>query len=200
MKTWKLLLPISLAAGAAALLLKKKLPRPGDGERTEEKKAPSAEAMQHMQEGQYEFISGYDNARHVTVCIPYDAARFAFSVLSEDYPAVSAASHVALLSGEEYQVQMEYAAFYQGEDFDLLAKSSEGKYKDFRLWRCGENEGFSYLDGDDWRVAVKIPGDNDSYLLVTALRLAAEAEDFAQLPDEAVFRELLAQLRFTRQN
>ncbi|MBR3293169.1 MAG: hypothetical protein IKI69_01930 [Oscillospiraceae bacterium] len=196
MKAWKVLMPVSLAAGLAAWLLMKKMPQP----KAEQTQTPAESSQKPLPEGVYDFISGYENAHRVLVSIPYDPGRFTFSILSEEYPATSAASHVALLDGEEYRLQLEYASFYQGEDFAALARSSEAKYQGFRRWQHGENAGFSYLDGDDWRFAIEIPGDGDSYLLLTALRADAEAEDFVLLPDDAALQRLLAGLQFSLQD
>lgn len=197
MKAWKILMPVSLAAGVAAWLLMKKplISAAITKEEGEDKKMPPAQPKQ-VQEGLYSFISGYQNAVTVELTVSYDPEKFSFAVISEEFLSYSSDSHVAVLYGEDYHLQIEYAAYYEGEDFAALAGSSEEKFKGFARVRYGDNEGFRYLDGDSFCFCFPVPGDGGSYVLVTAIRVQADPEDFALLPEDAAFAAMLASMRF----
>ena len=102
MSKWKVIAPLGvLAAGAAAaaVLLKKK-----DGGSAPKAAAPAAkkaaETEKLMKTGEYSFVSGFKDARTVEVRLDYDALRFGFDVIGEDFLTYSSDSHVAVVSGE----------------------------------------------------------------------------------------------------
>ncbi len=197
MKQWKIILPLGLAAaGAAALLLMKK---PAEGEAKPAAKSAKAKqpaAAQELKEGSYSFISGFKDPVTVDVTIGYDPEKFSYSVISEEYLNPSSDSHVAVLWGEDYHIQMEYAAYYPGEDFETMSKAIAEKFKGFTQARYGENEAVRYLDGDSYGIRLRIPGDEQSYLLLTVIRAAADPEDFAALPEDPAFAAMLGSVRF----
>ena len=198
MKQWKIILPLSLAAaGAAALLLMKK---PAEGEAkpaaANPGKAKQPSAQLNLKEGSYSFISGFKDPVTVDMSISYDPEKFSFAVISEEFLNPSSDSHVAVLWGEDYHVQLEYAAYYPGENFETMSKAIAEKFKGFTPARCGENEGVRYLDGDSYGFRLRIPGDENSYLLATAIRASADPEDFAALPEDPAFQAMLASIRF----
>lgn len=198
MKTWKIILPLGLAAaGAAAALLLAKKPAEGEAKAPAGKKpAKQAEAPQNAKEGSYSFISGYKDPVTVDVSIRFDPDKFSFSVISEEFLNPSSDSHVAVLWGEDYHVQMEYAAYYPGESFETMAKAAAEKYKGFAPVKYAENEGFRYFDGDSYGFRLRIPGDGQSYLLLTVIRAAADPDDFAALPEDPPFAAMLGSIRF----
>lgn len=197
MNKWKLVLPLGLAAavGAAALLLLKK---PVEGEErkpAEKENAPSL--IKNGKEGSYSFISGFKDPLTVDVTIAYDPEKFSYSVISEEFLNPSSDSHVAVLWGEDYHIQMEYAAYYPGENFETMSKAIAEKFKGFTPAKFGENEGVRYLDGDSYGFRLCIPGDEQSYLLLTVIRAAADPEDFSALPEDPSFAAMLAGIRFS---
>lgn len=198
MKQWKIILPLGLAAaGAAALLLMKK-PTEGANQpaaKTGAKENPPA-APKNLQQGSYSFISGFKDPVTVDMSIAYDPEKFSFAVISEEFLNPSSDSHVAVLWGEDYHVQLEYAAYYPGENFETMSKAIAEKFKGFTPVRCRENEGVRYLDGDSYGFRLRIPGDENSYLLATAIRASADPEDFAALPEDPAFQAMLASIRF----
>ena len=194
MKNWKIVVPLGLAAaGAAAALLLMKKPADGESPAEEKKAAPPANGK----EGAYSFISGFKDPVTVEAVIRFDPEKFSFSVISEEYLSPSSDSHVAVLWGEDYHVQMEYAAYYPGEDFEAMSKAVADKFKGVTPVRFVENEGLRYLDGDSYGIRLRIPGDDNSYLLLTVIRAAADPDDFAALPEDPAFAAMLAGIRFT---
>ncbi len=193
MKKWKIIVPIGVAAaGLAALLLSKK-PEAEAKPAGESKPEP----LKNGKEGSYSFISGFKDPATVEVSICYDPEKFSFAVISEEFLNPSSDSHVAVLWGEEYHVQMEYAAYYPGESYETMAKAAAEKFKGFAPATYGANEGLRYLDGDSYGVRLRIPGDENSYLLLTVIRAAADPEDFAALPEDPAFTALLGSIRFS---
>ena len=133
MNKWKVIAPLGLlaAAGAAAALLltKKDAPDAAKSAPADKKKAAPQEKM--MKTGEYSFVSGFKDAKTVEVRLDYDALRFGFDVIGEDFLCYSSDSHVALITGEDFSMQMEYASYYKGEDFSYLAGAAETKYSGF---------------------------------------------------------------------
>ena len=197
MKTWKILAPLGLlaaGAAAAAVVLKKKpaaktegkAAAPVKGKAPEKKKAP----VGRMETGSYEFISGFKDAKTVELKLRYDADRYDFSVIGEDFLAYSSDSHVAVLRGEEFSLQIEYAGYYHGEDFAALAKEAEAKYQSFARAGYGANEGFCYIAGDN--VCFCFPtGDPYSYVLVTLFKAKDNDTELSEMPADPFLSELL---------
>jgi len=190
MKTWKILAPLGLvAAGAAAALLAKKkkgAEQPAQKKTSEKPKAPAGKT----ETGSYEFISGFKDARTVELSLRYDPERYSFAVVGEDYLAYSSDSHVAILQGEEFSLQIEYAGYYHGEDFAALAREAEEKYQGFARAGYGANEGFCYLAGDN--VCFCFPtGDPYSYVLVTLFKAKDNDTPLPEMPADPALSELL---------
>lgn len=182
-------------AAAAALILSKKQPE-GESAPAKKEGAKKAAPAAALKEGTYSFVSGYQDAATVEVTVGYDPEKFSFSVISEEYLNYSSDSHVAVLYGEDYHVQLEYAAYYRGEDFAALMRSAEEKYQGFSPAVYGDNQGFRYLDGDSFCFCFPIPGDEHSYILLSAIRVQADPEDFAVLYEDPAFSAMLGSIRF----
>ncbi len=199
MKQWKIVLPLGLAAaGAAAALLLMKKPAEETSAAPTARKAEKAQpaAPKLAGQGSYSFISGFKDPVTVDVTIGFDPDKFSFAVISEEYLNPSSDSHVAVLWGEDYHIQLEYAAYYPGESYETMAAQAAEKFKGFAPVKAGENEGLRYLDGDSYGFRLRIPGDENSYLLLTVIRAAADPEDFAALPEDPAFTAMLGSIRF----
>ena len=195
MSKWKVIAPLGvLAAGAAAaaVLLKKK-----DGGSAPKAAAPAAkkaaETEKLMKTGEYSFVSGFKDARTVEVRLDYDALRFGFDVIGEDFLTYSSDSHVAVVSGEDFSFQMEYASFYKGEDFALITSAAAQKYAGFAPVRFGAVEGFRYREGDS--VCFCLPVDEYSYLLLTLLKAEGCDKTVEELAESDDLGAILSTLR-----
>ncbi len=193
MKTWKVIVPLGAlaAAGAAAALLLKKKGGDGAAPKAPAKKAAPRETQ--MKTGEYSFVSGFKDARTVEVRLDYDALRFGFDVIGEDFLCYSSDSHVAVISGEDFSIQMEYASFYKGEDFALVGETAKKKYGGCAPVAFGPLEGFRYREGDG--VCFCLPVDEYSYLLLTLLKAEGCDKTVEALADGEELRELLASLK-----
>lgn len=171
MKKTTILIPLAAAAvGAAVLLLGKKSPK--EPAAAEKKPAAPAPVLKNSKSGSYEFISGLEQPRTVTVTLSYDGETGSFDVIGEEFPVYSSDSHVAVLYGEEYMMQMEYAAFYPGESFAQLTERCAAEKKSFVSTQIGEYKAFRYVEGDSACVCIEIPGDTASYLHLSILKTA----------------------------
>jgi len=195
MNKWKVIVPLgtlAAAGAAAALLLKKKdAPAAAKGPAGAAKKAAAKETL--MKTGEYSFVSGFKDARTVEAALDYDALRFGFDVIGEDFLTYSSDSHVAVVSGEEFSFQMEYASFYKGEDFAFITAAAEQKYAGFAPVRFGAVEGFRYREGDS--VCFCLPVDEYSYLLLTLLKAEGCDKTVEELADSDDLGAILSTLR-----
>ena len=197
MKKWKVIVPLaaaavgSLAAGAAVLL--KKLPRP---------EAPAGQTVParpaNLKTGSYSFISGFKDAAAVELSLDYDPEKFSFVVVEDEFLNYSSDSHVAIVWGEDFNLQLEYASYYSGEDFAAHRAAMAEKYKTSDDFNCGALSGFWVLDGDNVAIHLPIPGDAHSYLLVTVQKTADYDDAVTTLPDYAPLKALLSTIRFER--
>ena len=190
MNKWKVIAPLGLlaAAGAAATLIFKMQQDAPAAESAPKDKKKAAPAEKLMKTGEYSFVSGFKDARTVEAALDYDALRFSFDVIGEDFLCFSSDSHVAVITGEDFSMQMEYAPFYKDEDFASLAAALEKKYRDFARVSFNGVEALRYREGDG--ICFCLAVDEYSYLLLTLLKAQgcdltleelAEGEDVAEL-------------------
>ena len=193
---WKVIAPLAMTAIGAAVtgiaILRQKLPTELPVEGNEAAK-PAARKT-----GSYSFISGFKDAATVEVLIDYDPEKFSFVVVEDEFLNYSSASHAAILYGKDFNVQLEYAPYYQGEDFAAHRSQLEEKYRTRGEIRCGALTGFWVLDGDNIAIHFPIPDDTQSFLLVTVQKTPDYDDEITTLPDYAPLKELLGTIRFVR--
>ena len=127
----------------------------------------------------------------------YDSEKYSFVVIEDEFPSYSGDSHVAVVYGEDFNMQLEYAAYYKGEDFAGHVKTLGEKYQGIAPVRFGGVEGIRFIDGDNVCLALPIPNDASSFLLVTLMKNPGYDEDVSTLPDHPDLRYMLGTLRFT---
>ena len=114
-------------------------------------------------------------------------------VFGEDFLSYSSDSHVAVITGEDFSMQMEYAPFFKDEDFATLAAAAEKKYKDFARVSFNGVEGVRYREGDG--VCFCLTVDEYSYLLLTLIKAQGCDKTLEELAAGEDFAELLGTLR-----
>ena len=194
MNKWKVIAPLGLlaaGAAAAALLLKDKGADGAKSAPADKKKAAPQEKL--MKTGEYSFVSGFKDARTVEAALDYDALRFSFDVIGEDFLSYSSDSHVAVITGEDFSMQMEYASYYKDEDFSSLAAAAKEKYAGFAPVEFNGVRGFRYREGDG--VCFCLAADEYSYLLLTLLKAQGCDKTLEELADGEDLRELLSTIR-----
>ena len=200
MKKWKIIAPLAVTAAgalAAGIATLTKKTESGQNERAKAAPAEPKAAPKNLFSGSYSFISGFKDAVTVEAAIEFDADKYSFAVLDEDFLSYSSDSHVAVIWGEDFNMQLEYAGFYNGEDFAAHSQGVAEKFKGFGEVQYGEVKGIKYLDGDNVCLNIEIPGDAYSYLLVTIIKAPDYDEDYTTLPDHADVKTMISSLTFS---
>ncbi len=193
MKKWKILVPLGLAAaGAAALLLARR------NEGAQPAQAPAGKAPANLKTGTYSFISGFRNASTVEMSLDYDPEKFRFAVVSEEFLSYSSDSHVALVEGEDFSLQIEYAPYHAGEEADAQWAFLREKHPDLSPAVYGGVEGVRYLEGDNVCFCFPIPEDGSSYVQVILFKAKGNDTPLADMPADPELTALLSTLRFAR--
>ena len=130
--------------------------------------------------------------------LDYDADRFSFAVVEEDFLSYSSDSHVAILEGEDFSLQLEYAAFYPGEDFAAHCASLAEKHQDFAPVRYGSVDAVKYLEGDALSFCLPIPQDEQSYVQVLLFKAKGNDTPLPELAEDADLSAMLASVRFRK--
>lgn len=194
---WKIITALGLAAAGAvasgiAVLLQKLPPEeaaPAGGPQAKPK---------NLLTGSYSFISGFQDAATVEVCLDYDPEAFSFVVIEDEFLNYSSASHAAIVCGRDFNLQLEYAGYYNGEDFAAHKAALVEKYRTHGDFVCGGLAGIWVQDGDNILIHLPIPDDQHSYLLITVQKTPDYDDELTTLPDYAPLKELLGTLRFFR--
>ena len=198
LRKWKVIAPLALtAAGALAsgvAILMQKLPK---------NTAPAAESAPaskpaNLKTGSYSFISGFKDAETVELSMDYDPEKFSFAIVEDEFLNYSSDSHVAIVYGEEFNLQLEYAGYYSGEDFAAHSAALKEKYQTRGEITCGVLTGLWVLDGDNIAIHFPIADDKHSYLLVTVQKTPDYDDEIITLPDYAPLKALLGTVRFAR--
>ncbi|MBO5556264.1 MAG: hypothetical protein J5927_03690 [Oscillospiraceae bacterium] len=201
MKKWSVIASLSVAAAGAAALGLLSL-RPGKDEskaKPSAKPAAAAAPAKDLKTGSYSFISGYQDAATVELTLRYDPEKVSFAVAEEDFLVDSSDSHVALVYSDDFNLQLEYAAYYAGEDFAGLKKHLEEKYQSLAPAGYGKLDGLRFIDGDAIGFCFPIPGDSSSYLHVTAFKGPENDDELAELPAHPALAALLSTVDFAIQ-
>lgn len=198
LRKWKVIAPLALTAAGALVsgvaVLMQKLPKTP---------APVSDAggdakCANLKTGSYSFISGFKDAETVELSLDYDPKKFSFAIVEDEFLNYSSDSHVAIVYGEDFNLQLEYAGYYSGEDFAAHCAALREKYQTRGEITCGAHSGLWALDGDNIAIHFPIPDDRHSYLLVTVQKTPDYDDEITTLPDYPPLKALLSTLRFTR--
>ena len=187
MKKWLIAVPAAAAAGAVLLLSRKGKPAAPKAEKPAARKPAgkksAAVALKNPKTGLYSFASGYKDAKTVEVSLSYDADIHSFTIASEDFIAPTGDSHAAIIYAEDFAMQVEYAAYYHGENFEALSKSIEGQFKGFGKVSFNGIDGVCYLNGGNYCMAFPAADATADYVLITVVLMGDDnEEERAKLP------------------
>ena len=190
------------AVGAASYFLKKKLSsvqtvKTATGSSAAPAQVPAAPSLM-KKEAVYSFISGFKDAATVEFRFDYDAERFHYAVTEDEFLTESGDSHVGILTGEAFSVQIEYGTYYSGEDFALLTQELSSRHPDLDQAAYGALSGVKFRDGDNFCLAFPVPEDVHSYLLLTLVKAPDNDDELETIPDTPDFRGLLNSASFSR--
>ena len=187
MKKWLIAVPAAAAAGAVLLLSRKGKPAAPKAEKPAARKPAgkksAAVALKNPKTGVYSFASGYKDAKTVEGSLSYDADIHSFTIASEDFIAPTGDSHAAIIYAEDFAMQVEYAAYYHGENFEALSKSIEGQFKGFGKVSFNGIDGVCYLNGGNYCMAFPAADATADYVLITVVLMGDDnEEERAKLP------------------
>ena len=187
MKKWLIAVPAAAAAGAVLLLSRKGKPAAPKAEKPAARKPAgkksAAVALKNPKTGVYSFASGYKDAKTVEVSLSYDADIHSFTIASEDFIAPTGDSHAAIIYAEDFAMQVEYAAYYHGENFEALSKSIEGQFKGSGKVSFNGIDGVCYLNGGNYCMACPAADATADYVLITVVLMGDDnEEERAKLP------------------
>lgn len=191
MKNWKVLASLGLAAAGALVAGIITLAEKTDESESEIKASPKGNrqsSKKDMAEGTYSFVAGYKNAATEEVSVKYDDESFSFSIVEEDFLSFSSDSHVAVMYGPDFNIQIEYADFYKGENFSTLKDTISEKFKGFAEIQTSGMSGYRYIDGDS--VCYCLPA-GPSYILLTVIPSKDSKETTLTLPDNIDLKQIL---------
>ena len=201
---FKLILPAvgaAAAAAGAALFLIKRNESPAGSPAEAKNKAVGTAAVPEIKNSKsetYSFVSGYKKPHTVDVSFDYDGERFSAAIQSEDFLAYTSDSHAAILYGPDFQFQLEYAAYYSGEDYTALKADLTEKHPDAAAAEYAGVQGLRYTSGDN--ICMVFPVDADSYLLLTIFRCKDSDVKLAEIPQLADFRAVMNSLAIRMQD
>ena len=187
MRKWILLVPAIASLAIGTFILAKK---DNEEESEETVKKDNKNAVSDPRKGSYSFVSGYKDAKTVEVAFTYDAERFAYRQIEEEFLTFTSVSHAAAIYGEDFNIQLEYSDLAGGESFAALAESLREKKTGFSPVVYGDNTGYVYFNGDN--VCFIFPATEYSYILITVIKDKNSDIDYRELPendDIAAFME-----------
>ena len=199
MKKWLIIAPIGAAAAAAAVLLSK------NGKGGEPKQAKQAKpaagkkqakpAITKPKTGVYSFASGYKDAKPAEGALPYDAQKRTFGEVSEGFLVPTDDSHAAIIYGEDFAMQAEYASYYAGDDFAAHIDELKERFSHVDPITYNGNTGVCYFNGHNYCLAFPIEGVTADYLLITVVSMVDESDDeAAKLPTNEMVVAILNSL------
>ena len=190
MDNWKVIAPIGIAlVGTAATLvyLIKNKDKLEDNTQTPSPKAKKAE-IKNVGTGTYSFVAGYKDAKTVEVDVKYNQDKLSFAVVEDGFLTYSSDSHVAVMYGEDFNLQLEYADFYSGDDFAKLKDILAEKYKGFEEVDLPAFKAYKYFDGDS--VCYCLPA-GASYVLINVMPSKDSKETSQTLPSNSDLQFIL---------
>ena len=189
----------AVAAGAAFFVLKgksggeapKKADAPKAGKAASAKKAPAKPANEKT--CVYNFACGYSDPAKVEAGFRYDADKFADDTVEDGFLVTTSVPSVVLLTGSDFQFQMEYGDYYGGEDFASFSKGAADRYKGFGTVQYGGVSGIKYREGESMCLAFPA-GDAEGYVLFQLFNGKGNDDPVEKLADRDDVSQIMSSL------
>ena len=189
----------AVAAGAAFFVLKgksggdapKKADAPKAGKAAPAKKAPAKPANEKT--CVYNFACGYNDPAKVEASFRYDADKFSVDTVEEGFLVTTSVPSVVLLTGSDFQFQMEYGDYYGGEDFASFSKGAADRYKGFGTVQYGGVSGIKYREGESMCLAFPA-GDAEGYVLFQLFNAKGNDDPVEMLADRDDVSQIMSSL------
>ena len=187
----------AVAAGAAFFVLKGKSGSDAAPKKAESPKAAPAKKAAakpaHEKTCVYNFACGYSDPAKVEASFRYDADQFSHDVVEDGFLVTTSVPSVVLLTGADFQFQMEYGDYYGGEDFAAFSKGAADRYKGFGEVKYGGVSGIKYLEGES--VCLAFPaGDAEGYVLFQLFNSKGNDDPVDKLPDRDDVAQIMSTL------
>ena len=189
----------AVAAGAAFFILKgksggeaptKAAPAKG-GAKPAAAKKPAKPANEKS--CAYNFACGYGDPAKVEASFRYDADKFSVDTVEEGFLVTTSVPSVVLLTGDDFQFQMEYGDYYGGEDFAAFSKGAAERYKGFGTVQYGSVSGIKYREGES--ICLAFPaGDAEGYVLFQLFNGKGNDDPVEKLPDRDDVSQIMSSL------
>ena len=200
MKKWALLIPAAAAAAGAAILLKGKGGDSPAKPAAKGGKKAAAPVIKNPKTGTYSFASGFKDAKTVDVNLSYDGDSCSFTVASEDFLSPTGDSHVGIIYAPDFAMQIEYAPYYAGEDFEAVKKDAAERFREYGEISCNGIDGVRYFNGKNFCMAFPVAGVNADYVLFNVVCMGDESEEeAAKLPDYPLVQAIMNSMTITAQ-
>ena len=190
----------AVAAGAAFFVLKgksggsdapKKADAPKAGKAAPAKKAPAKPANEKT--CVYNFACGYSDPAKVEASFRYDADKFSVDTVEDGFLVTTSVPSVVLLTGSDFQFQMEYGDYYGGEDFASFSKGAADRYKGFGTVQYGGVSGIKYREGESMCLAFPA-GDAEGYVLFQLFNAKGNDDPVEMLVDRDDVSQIMSSL------
>ena len=188
----------AVAAGAAFFALKGKsggeAPAKAAPAKSGAKAAPKKAAKPANEKTcVYTFACGYSDPAKVEASFRYDADKFSVDTVEEGFLVTTSVPSVVLLTGADFQFQMEYGDYYGGEDFAAFSKGASERYKGFGTVQYGGVSGIKYREGES--VCLAFPaGDAEGYVLFQLFNGKGNDDPVDVLPDRDDVAQIMSSL------
>ena len=190
MRKWFLIVPAIASLAIGSFILAKKDEE--DNTAISEDNSTEKKSTTNPKQGHYSFVSGSKDAKTVDLGFTYDADRFSFRQIEDEFLTFTSVSHAAAIYGEDFNIQIEYSDYAGGDDFDSLSDVLKEKQNGFANVLYGDNAGYMYYNGDI--VCFVFPATECSYILVTVIKDKNSKTDFRELPENADLAAILESL------
>jgi len=187
-------LSVSAAGAAAAILAGKKKTASKEAKPAAAKAAAKEVRPVSLAAGSYSFVSGFRDPATLEVSIGYDDKKFCFDVVSEDYLVYSSDSHVVLISGEDFSLQVEYAGYVGDDGFAGLKAQLAERHADLTEASYGSNPALRYVDGDGLCICLPAGDDPCSYLQVSVIKAKGNDDTLEELAAEPALNQILGSI------
>ena len=141
----------------------------------------------------YNFACGYSDPAKVEASFRYDADKFSVDTVEEGFLVTTSVPSVVLLTGPDFQFQMEYGDYYGGEDFAAFSKGASERYKGFGTVQYGGVSGIKYREGES--VCLAFPaGDAEGYVLFQLFNAKGNDDPVEMLVDRDDVSQIMSSL------
>jgi len=145
--------------------------------------------------GKLSFFVGIRNPKTLELSLRYDDFRYEWQVYEEYFRVPTLATQVGFIFGEDVSLQIEMPDFLGAASFEELMAQVTDRFGALTPVTYGEWTGYTYVDGDVLRAALRIDGAEDYYLLVTIIKEHKSDTDYRELGGNIDVVEMISSIQ-----